>query len=72
MGIRNRRRPTRTQAVLFGFVALLLLASNAVAVLLEGRPATATYWVLTAMNLGLLGMSVWAYRRAPQTPRKPE
>jgi hypothetical protein len=72
MGIRNRRRATRTQAVLVGFVALLWLASNAVSVIFEGRPATAIYWVLTAMNLGLLGMSVWAYRRAPQAPRKPE
>jgi hypothetical protein len=64
MDTKARNWPTKGQAVIMGVFALLLLASNAVAVLWEGRPATGFYWVIQALNLALLVWSLWLYRRA--------
>jgi hypothetical protein len=70
MGIRDRLWPTKPQAVLLCVLALLSLASNAVAVLV--RPATTIFWVIQAAYLGVLGLSAWGYRRASKTPPTPQ
>ncbi len=50
-------------------IASLWLASNAVAVLVEGRPATVFFWFVMAMNVVLLGVSIWMYLRAARNSR---
>jgi hypothetical protein len=64
MGVKGWRWPTKGEAVIMGVFALLLLASNAVAVLWEGRTATGVYWAVQSLNLALLVVSLWLYRRA--------
>lgn len=68
MSTRDKHRPTKVQAVFMGVMALLLLANTAVAVLVDGRPATAFLWTVVAMNLALLGLNLWLYRRAVKSP----
>jgi hypothetical protein len=70
MGTRDRKWPTKGQALIMGLFALLLLASNAVAVLWEGRPATGFYWVMQVLNLAFLAASLWLYRRAVKSALK--
>lgn len=59
-----QNQPSKGQAVLIGVISFLWLASNAVAVLVEGRPATLFFWLVLAMNIVLFGVSVWLYRKA--------
>ncbi|WP_136017909.1 hypothetical protein [Arthrobacter silvisoli] len=61
-------QPTKVQAVVMGIFALALLANNTVAVMFEGRRATLAYWILQILDLALLLMSIWWYRRAAKTP----
>lgn len=57
--------------MIMGAFALLWLANNAAAVLWEGRPATGFYWVMQTLNLALLAVSLWLYRRAVKSPPVP-
>jgi len=69
MTTQRKNQPTKGQAVFMAAIALLWLASNAVAVLVEGRPATVFFWLVMAMNVVLLGVSVWMYLRAARNAR---
>jgi uncharacterized membrane protein len=68
MAVREKKQPTKVQAVFTGVLAVMLLANTAAAVLLEGRPATPFWWAILALDLALLGLSVWLYRRAAKNP----
>ncbi|MCU1516086.1 MAG: hypothetical protein JWQ75_807 [Pseudarthrobacter sp.] len=70
MGARKKQQTTKGQAVIMGVFALLLLASNAAAVLWEGRPATAVYWGGQALYLAFVALSLWLYRRASKRSPK--
>jgi hypothetical protein len=70
MGAREKKQPTKVQAVFTGLLALLLLTNTAMEVLVEGRPATGFFWIVMALDLGLLGLSLWLYRRAVKLPPK--
>jgi hypothetical protein len=70
MGAREKKQPTKVQAVFTGLLALLLLTNTAMGVLVEGRPATGFFWIVMALDLGLLGLSLWLYRRAVKLPPK--
>lgn len=69
MGVRKKQQPTKIQAVFMGVLALLMLTNTATSVLLEGRPATVFFWIVMALDLGLLGLSFWLYRRAMKLPQ---
>jgi hypothetical protein len=71
MGTRNWKEPTKVQAGFMGVLTLLFLTSNLLAVLVEGRPATTFYWVTQAMNLALLALSLWWFRRAAKSRPTP-
>ena len=62
-----KKQPSKGQAMFMAVIALLLLASTMFAVLVEGRRATAFFWVVVVIDLALLGLSVWLYRRAAKT-----
>lgn len=64
-----KNQPTKGQAVFMAVIALLWMASNAAAVLVGGRPATVFFWLVMAMNVVLLGVSVWMYLRAAKISR---
>jgi uncharacterized membrane protein len=68
MGVRKRKQPTKVQAIFTGILALMLLANTASAVLVEGRPATVFFWLAMALDLALLVLSLWLYRRAAKNP----
>ncbi|MCA4135646.1 hypothetical protein [Arthrobacter sp. M4] len=68
MGAWNRKQPTKGQALFMGVIALLLATNIVVAVLVEGRPATVLFWIVLAMDLILVAMSLWLYRRAVKRP----
>lgn len=70
MGAREKNQPTKIQAVFTGLLALLLLSNTAMGVLVEGRPATGFFWIVVVLDLGLLGLSLWLYRRAVKLPPK--
>jgi hypothetical protein len=59
-----KKQPSRGQALFMAVIALLLLASTVFAVAVEGRRATVFFWVAVVMDLALLGLSIWLYRRA--------
>lgn len=71
MRSKARKWPTKSQAVAMGVLALLWMASNWVSVLYEGRSATGFYWAVQGLNLVLLAVCVWLYRRAARKPLKP-
>ncbi|UZX02704.1 hypothetical protein F8G81_08815 [Arthrobacter sp. CDRTa11] len=64
MSALRKNLPTKGQAVFMAVMSLLWMASSAVAVLVEGRPATLFFWLVMAMNIVLFGVSVWLYRKA--------
>jgi hypothetical protein len=64
MSALRKNQPSKGQAVFMAVISLLWMASNAVAVLVEGRPATLFFWLAMAMNIVLFGVSVWLYRKA--------
>jgi hypothetical protein len=64
MGAKEKKQPTKVQAVFTGLLALLLLTNTAMAVLVEGRPITVFYWIVVVLQLSLLALSFWLYRRA--------
>lgn len=68
MSTPRKNQPTKGQAVFMAAVALLWMASNTVSVMVEGRPATLFWWLIMAMNIVLLGVSVWLYWRAAKIP----
>lgn len=69
MSSRRKNQPTKGQAVFMAVIASLWMVSNAVAVLVEGRPATLLFWFVIAMNVVLFGAAVWMYLRASKTSR---
>jgi hypothetical protein len=38
--------------------------------LVEGQPATVLFWIVMALDLSLLALSLWLYRRAMKLPLK--
>jgi hypothetical protein len=70
MGARKKQQPTKVQAVFMGLLALFLLTSRATTVLVDGQPATVSFWIVIALDLGLLALSLWLYRRAMKLPPK--
>lgn len=72
MSARKKQQPTKIQAVFMAILAVLLLTNTATSVLLEGRPATVFFWLVVALDLALLGLSVWLYRRAMKLPPQDE
>ncbi|PVZ52235.1 hypothetical protein [Arthrobacter sp. H-02-3] len=70
MGVKKWTQPTKVQAVFMGIFALMLLANNVVSVVIEGRSATVVYWTIQALNLALLVLSFWWYRRAAKSSSK--
>lgn len=68
MGAKEKKQPTKVQAVFTGLLALLLLTNTAMAVLVEGRPMTVFYWIVVVLQLSLLALSFWLYRRAAKGP----
>jgi hypothetical protein len=70
MGAKAKKQPTKVQAVFTGILALLLLINTAMAVLVEGRPITVFYGIVVVLDLGLLALSFWLYRRAVKLPPK--
>lgn len=62
-----RKQPSKGQSLFMAVIALLLLASTVVAVVVEGRRATVFYWAAVVMDVALLGLSIWLYRRAAKT-----
>jgi hypothetical protein len=70
MGAREKKRPTKVQTVFTGLLALLLLTNTAMGVLVEGRPATVFFWIVVVLDLSLLALSLWLYRRAVKLPPK--
>ena len=69
MTTQRKNQPTKVQAVFMAVIALLWMASNAAAVLVEGHQATVLFWLAMATNLVLLGASVWMYLRAARISR---
>lgn len=59
-----KKQPSNGQSLFMAVVALLLLASTVFAVVAEGRRATVFYWVAVVIDVALLGLSIWLYRRA--------
>jgi low temperature requirement protein LtrA len=70
MGARKKQQPTKVQAVFTGLLALFLLTNTAMKVLVEGQPATVLFWIVMALDLSLLALSLWLYRRAMKLPLK--
>ncbi len=68
MGAKEKKQPTKVQAVFTGLLAALLLTNTAMAVLVEGHPITVFYWIVIVLQLSLLASSVWLYRRAAKDP----
>jgi hypothetical protein len=68
MGAKDKKQPTKGQALFMGFIALLLVTNTVVAVVVEGRPATVFYWISFALGLTLVAVSVWCYRLAVKSP----
>jgi hypothetical protein len=52
-------------------IAVLLLATTVFAVVVEGRQATLFYWLAVVIDLALLGLSIWLYRRAAKATDTP-
>jgi uncharacterized membrane protein len=65
----RKNQPSKGQAVFMAVIALLWMANNAMAVLAEGRQATVFFWLVMALNVILLGVSVWLYFRAARTSK---
>lgn len=61
-------QPTKVQAVFMGIFALALLTNNTVPVMFEDRHATVGYWIAQTLDVALLLMSIWWFRRASKTP----
>jgi hypothetical protein len=59
----EKKQPTKGQAVVMAVVALLFLLNN-ISTLFEGRPMTVFFWISVALDLSLLVLSLWLYRRA--------
>lgn len=68
MGLRKRKQPTKVQAFFTGILALMLLTNTASTVLVEGRPATFFVWFVMTLDLALLMLGLWLYRRAVKNP----
>ena len=64
--------PTKGEAVFGGILMLLILASNWVSVMYEGRAATGLYWAVQSVAIVLLVFSVWSYVRATKHSSKPK
>lgn len=62
-----KKQPSKGQSLFMAVIALLLLASTVFAVVVEGRRATVFYWVTVVIDVALLGLSIWLYRRAGKT-----
>lgn len=68
MGVWKRKQPTKAEAIFLGVMALLFLITTAWPVLAEGRPATVFFWVAVVLDLAILVVSAWLYRRAAKNP----
>ena len=69
MSSRWKQQPSKFQAVFMAVLACFWMASNTVAVLVEGRPVTFFFWLSMAINIGLFGACVWLYLRASANSR---
>ena len=66
-----RKWPTKGEAVYVGIFTALMLVSNWISVLYEGRAATGFYWAVQSIGIALLVASVWLYVRAAKHSSKP-
>ncbi|NWL13881.1 hypothetical protein DM793_21705 [Paenarthrobacter nitroguajacolicus] len=64
----RKQQPTKVQAVFFGVLALMLLASRVLS-LFEGHSPTVPFWIIVGLNLVLLGLCIWWYVRAAKVPK---
>lgn len=61
---KGRKWPTKGQALILVVIALLWLVNNAYAVMVEGRSPTGFYWGIQALNVAVVLVGLWLYRRA--------
>ena len=64
MATSNRNQPTKGLALLMGALGVLLLISQVVAVMFEGRSPSVIFWILVILDIGFVLYCVRAFIKA--------